>query len=183
MPPVLQTERIAHLGYGRRLLRCGILFQAMSLVGQTATWRQVRATSALPPIADIRQRVRHVAEVPIVLQKSPSGLCEIEICNYRIGAPVLLNRCCAFQPDLESIFLAEMLKILLQHNLPTPAASRCSNLRHPNYSITSSARARRVGGTSRPSALAVLRLTTNSYLVGACTGKSAALSPFRMRST
>jgi hypothetical protein len=56
--------------------------------------------------------------VPIVLQKSPSGLCEIENCNYRIGAPVLLNRCCAFQPDLESIFLAEMLKILLQHNLP-----------------------------------------------------------------
>src|SRR5262245_24482154 len=52
----------------------------------------------------------------IVLQKSPGGLCEIEICNYRIGASVLLNRCCAFQPDLESIFLAEMLKILLQHN-------------------------------------------------------------------
>jgi hypothetical protein len=39
-----------------------------------------------------------------------------ENCNYRIGAPVLLNRCCAFQPELESIFLAEMLKILLQHN-------------------------------------------------------------------
>jgi hypothetical protein len=33
MPPVLQTERIANLSYGRRLLRCGILFQAMSLVG------------------------------------------------------------------------------------------------------------------------------------------------------
>src|SRR5262245_19747789 len=60
----------------------------------------------------------------IVLQKSPSGLCEIEICNYRIGAPVLLNRCCAFQPDLESIFLAEMLKILLQHNLPCVDGSR-----------------------------------------------------------
>jgi hypothetical protein len=58
---------------------------------------------------------RDVAYWQIVLQKSPSGLCEIEICNYRIGAPVLLNRCCAFQPDLESIFLAEMLKILLQH--------------------------------------------------------------------
>src|SRR5262245_39363509 len=58
----------------------------------------------------------HVGLWQIVLQKSPSGLCEIEICNYRIGAPVLLNRCCAFQPDLESIFLAEMLKILLQHN-------------------------------------------------------------------
>jgi hypothetical protein len=24
MPPVLPTERIAHLSYGRRLLRCGI---------------------------------------------------------------------------------------------------------------------------------------------------------------
>src|SRR5262245_16867438 len=33
MPPVLQTERIAHLSYGRRLLRCGILFQAMSAWG------------------------------------------------------------------------------------------------------------------------------------------------------
>src|SRR5215471_14905377 len=73
--------------------------------------------------ASLRKRTcanwpRYVRFVPIVLQKSPSGLCEIEICNYRIGAPVLLNRCCAFQPDLESIFLAEMLKILLQHNRP-----------------------------------------------------------------
>jgi hypothetical protein len=41
-----------------------------------------------------------------MLQKSPSRLREIEICNYRIGAPVLLNRCCVLQPDLESIFLA-----------------------------------------------------------------------------
>jgi hypothetical protein len=36
----------------------------------------------------------------------------------------------------------------------------------PLYSITSSARASRVGGTSRPSVLAVLRLMTNSNLVG-----------------
>jgi hypothetical protein len=36
MPPVLQIERIANLTYGRRLLRCGILFQAMSLVGSQA---------------------------------------------------------------------------------------------------------------------------------------------------
>ena len=34
------------------------------------------------------------------------------------------------------------------------------------HSITSSARASRVGGISRPSALAVLRLIANSYLVG-----------------
>jgi hypothetical protein len=35
------------------------------------------------------------------------------------------------------------------------------------YSITSSARASSVGGTSMPSALAVFRLMTSSYLVGA----------------
>jgi hypothetical protein len=51
------------------------------------------------------------------------------------------------------------------------------------YSITSSARARSVGGTVRPSNLAVLRLMTNSYLVGACTGRPAGFSPLRMRST
>src|SRR5215217_4985490 len=34
------------------------------------------------------------------------------------------------------------------------------------HSITSSARARSVGGTSRPSALAVLRLIASSYLTG-----------------
>src|SRR6516225_5196313 len=40
----------------------------------------------------------------------------------------------------------------------------------PSHSITSSARASSVGGTVRPSALAVLRLIVSSYLVGACTG-------------
>jgi hypothetical protein len=51
------------------------------------------------------------------------------------------------------------------------------------YSITSSARASSASGTVRPSALAVLRLSTVSYLVGACTGRSAGFSPLRMRST
>src|SRR6516162_2983860 len=53
----------------------------------------------------------------------------------------------------------------------------------PPHSITSSASARRVGGTVRPSVLAVLRLMTNSYLVGACTGKSPGFSPLKIRST
>src|SRR5262249_5131059 len=53
----------------------------------------------------------------------------------------------------------------------------------PPHSITSSARARTDGGTPRPSALAVLRLIARSYLIGACTGKSAGFSPLRMRST
>src|SRR5437870_4044678 len=46
------------------------------------------------------------------------------------------------------------------------------------HSITSSARASSVGGTSRPSALAVLRLITSLYWVGASTGRSPGFSPF-----
>jgi hypothetical protein len=36
-------------------------------------------------------------------------------------------------------------------------------------------------GTSRPSALAVCRLMTNSNLVDCTTGRSAGLEPFRIR--
>src|SRR5215475_7092947 len=49
-------------------------------------------------------------------------------------------------------------------NLSLCARTAPQQQRH--YSITSSARASSVGGTSRPSALAVLRLITSSYLVG-----------------
>ena len=49
------------------------------------------------------------------------------------------------------------------------------------YSITSSAWASSDAGTSRPIAWAVARLTTNSNLVGCTTGRSAGLSPLRMR--
>src|SRR5829696_8777490 len=52
----------------------------------------------------------------------------------------------------------------------------------PPHSITSSARARSVGGIVRLSALAVFRFITSSCLVGACTGKSAGYSPLRIRS-
>src|SRR5262245_2965440 len=63
------------------------------------------------------------------------------------------------------------------------AAEQRDELATPDHSITSSARASSVGGTSRPSAFAVLRLMASSYLVGACTGRSAGFSPLRMRST
>src|SRR6516164_7961674 len=45
------------------------------------------------------------------------------------------------------------------------------------YSITSSALASTDAGRSRPSDLAVFRLTTSSYLVGVCTGRSAGFAP------
>src|SRR5262249_15328506 len=57
------------------------------------------------------------------------------------------------------------------------AAEQRDELATLHHSITSSARCWRIQGTSRPSALAVLRLITRSYLVGACTGRSAGFSP------
>src|SRR5204863_1146302 len=48
------------------------------------------------------------------------------------------------------------------------------------HSITSSAMASSLSGTVRPSALAVLRLTTSSSLVGSSTGMSAGLAPLRI---
>src|SRR5262249_30356530 len=52
-----------------------------------------------------------------------------------------------------------------------------------HHSITSLASASSRSGKSRPSDLAVFRLTRNSYFVGCCTGKSPGFSPRRMRST
>ena len=75
---------------------------------------------------------------------------------------------------------------LLRARRERPRGSRAAEQRDelaPPHSITSSARASSVGGTVRPSAFAVLRLITSSYLVGACTGRSAGFSPLRMRST
>src|SRR5262245_16891069 len=53
----------------------------------------------------------------------------------------------------------------------------------PVHSITSSARASSVGGISRPSVLAVVRLTMKSNLVGCSTGRSLGFAPRRILST
>ena len=52
----------------------------------------------------------------------------------------------------------------------------------PPHSITSSASCWRCTGTSKPSALAVVRLITRSYFVGVWTGSSFGLVPLRIRS-
>jgi hypothetical protein len=51
------------------------------------------------------------------------------------------------------------------------------------HSMTSSVRARIAGGTVRPSALAVFRLTTSSNVVGCWIGRSAGAAPLRILST
>src|SRR5262245_43739980 len=63
------------------------------------------------------------------------------------------------------------------------AAEQRDELAAPNHSITSSARASSVAGTSRPRALVVLRLITRKNLVGCSIGKSAGFAPLKILST
>jgi hypothetical protein len=70
-------------------------------------------------------------------------------------------------------------------NKPRMTLSARSGLMHRSklhsYSITSSAVNRNLVGMSRPSAFTVLRLMISSNLVDKMTGKSAGLSPLRIR--
>src|SRR5262249_55530059 len=75
---------------------------------------------------------------------------------------------------------------LLRARRERPSGRRATEQRDeyaPLHSITSSARASSVGGTSRPSAFAVLRLITSSNFVGCSTGSSAGLAPLKILST
>jgi hypothetical protein len=58
-----------------------------------------------------------------------------------------------------------------RHVSKVPLSDSCAAATVPLFD-TSSARSSSCGGTSRPSAFAVLRLITSSYLVGACIGRS-----------
>ena len=76
------------------------------------------------------------------------------------------------------------VKKLLEKRSKSARCLLCANSGHSDiHSMSSSARCCKINGTDRPSALAVFRLMTISYLVGVCTGRSAGFSPLRMRST
>src|SRR5262249_41862385 len=71
-------------------------------------------------------------------------------------------------------FAPKATEVLRCREVPRSAITGCEQSQQGSaYSITSSARASSIGGTSRPSALAVLRSITSSNLVGCRTGKSA----------
>jgi hypothetical protein len=65
--------------------------------------------------------------------------------------------------------------------VPKADIVRCGEIRR--YSITSSARASRVDGMVNSSALAVVRLISNSNFVGNSIGRSPGLAPLRILST
>src|SRR6478735_816625 len=93
-------------------------------------------------------------------------------------------------PHAIAVYASQPLSpVATQHSLPSGRYSLLGPDFHRldrasfawrTHSITSSARASSVGGISRPSALAVLRLMTNSNVVGNWTGRSAGFAPFKI---
>src|SRR5262245_17041086 len=100
---------------------------------------------------------------------------------HKRGHPLAIGRRCGLAQVPDGRQLPRLLRARRERPCRCNAEQRDELA--PLHSITSSARASTLAGISMPSALAVLRLSTVSYLVGACTGRSAGLSPLRMRST
>src|SRR3954464_2696670 len=94
-------------------------------------------------------------------------------------------------PHAIAVYASQPLSpVATQHSLPSGRYSLLGPDFHRldrtsfawrTHSITSSAPASRVAGTSRPRVLAVLRFMANSNFVGCCTGRSAGLVPLRIR--
>ena len=96
-------------------------------------------------------------------------------------------------PHAIAVYASQPLSpVATQHSLPSGRYSLLGPDFHRQdrtsfawrtHSITSSARASSDGATSRPSALAVLWLMTNSTFVGCSIGKSEGLVPLKILST
>src|SRR5919108_903337 len=96
-------------------------------------------------------------------------------------------------PHAIAVYASQPLSpVATQHSLPSGRYSLLGPDLHRldrtsfawrTYSITSSARARRNGGSARSIARAAFMLTTSSNLVGCSTGISAGLAPLRTLST
>ena len=84
-------------------------------------------------------------------------------------------------PESDGRQFARLLRPRCQRPRRRRAAEQRDELA-PVHSITSSARASSVGGSSRPSALAVRRLTRSSSLVGCSTGRSPGEAPLKILS-
>src|ERR1700738_4308956 len=107
---------------------------------------------------------------PITLPRSPASL------SSGNEVPHIFTRKSRVQPKE---ILITSAKRLLQQN--RPGADQCTAANDVHgfmaYSTTLSARIRKVSGTSSPIAFAVLRLITNSNVVGCSTGTSWGRSP------
>src|SRR4051812_11883189 len=82
------------------------------------------------------------------------------------------RRCVSIAYHERAYFLYLCLLRPCHHRPRCSRTTETSNKFPPPHSITSSARASSIGGIARPCALAAVRLSTRSNLVGCSTGKS-----------
>lgn len=129
-------------------------------------------TSGLSRIADGLRVGRHVSNVPILFSSSGSG-CQAHNRRFPVALQVREH---GGQRTVNPIFLALqrpcngewLLRAGSGHRSTAEACPSCAmNGSVRPYSMTSSARASKVGGMLRPRAMAVFRLITSSYLTGA----------------
>src|SRR5207302_1493725 len=92
---------------------------------------------------------------------------------------VCIRRCAVKKSDHRH----RRLLLRARRERPRGRAAEQREERAPFHSITSSARCCRNQGTSRPSALALLRLITSSNFVGCSTGISAGFPPCKILTT
>src|SRR5262249_15590287 len=104
---------------------------------------------------------------------------------HKSGDILGLDRRCGRAQNPDRRQLPALLRPRRQRPSGNQSAQEGDELAPSNvgHSITSSARAIAESGTSRPSAFAVLRLITSSYLVGCCIGNSPGFAPRKTRST
>jgi hypothetical protein len=149
----------------------------------------------------MRWLLRHVRNVPILLQKSKierrrksregrfldaPAAARLSGANTKVGRRFGRKRCGPSSRRARSA--SAVFKIFVLHPKNTFATiSATTGLMHRSnltaYSITSSARSKKASGIVMPSAFAVVRLTTSSKVVGCSTGRSAGFAPFKILST
>jgi hypothetical protein len=145
-------------GHGCALARaalCRYCCKSPKLSGDN--FHAIRRSDRRPPI-DV---------APITLPRSPASLFSGN------EVPHIFTRNSPVQP--KEILITSAIR-LLQQNLPQPDSCTAANSVSV-HSTTSLARATSMGGISRPSALAVLRLMISSNFVGCSIGRSAGFAP------
>ena len=137
-----------------------------TLMGEALTWTAVTGLLA------ILLGVAANQSMPIM----GSVVVRIQICGTRHGSDLKI--------DFGTIGSSVDERASITRELDLAELFGSSNvLELEFYSITASAPARRIRGTTSPRVRAAFRLITSSNFFGACTGSSAGFAPWRMRST
>src|SRR5262245_24498198 len=158
-------------------------------VGFPRSWRRGRASGRRPEPHARRARRSDlgealvVARCPAILDRDIATFAPPALAKplHKCSNPLALTLWCAFAHEADGRRFR-----LLRPRRERPhcqAAEQRDELAPPDHSITSSARASSVGGSSSPSVFAVLTLMTSSNVLGCSTGISAGFAPRRILST